>query len=148
MKFNIINKYSDIHNVITECSDSFYDQKENNKQFIKNMTEKFSKYANFVLVTSETNEIIGFAAYYSNDLENMHAFLSMIIIKSAFSSKGVGSALLKYIISDCIDKGMKNIALEVNKNNSIAISFYKKFGFVFTDENAKSYFMVLNFSNN
>ena len=64
-------------------------------------------------------------------------------IKSKYRNKGLGSLLFKNIESYFVDKRIRRCFLEVNKNNNIAINFYKKIGFVYI-KNIKNYYKVNN----
>lgn len=46
-----------------------------------------------------------------------------------YRGKGIGSMLLKEVISLCRAKGLEKIELDVYAENSAAIALYKKFGF-------------------
>ena len=52
-------------------------------------------------------------------------------IKSKYRSKGFGLLLFKKVESYFVDKKICKCFLEVNKNNNLAINFYKKIGFVY-----------------
>ena len=43
--------------------------------------------------------------------------------------KGFSKALIDYLIEECINKKCAKIFLEVNENNDVAISLYKRYGF-------------------
>jgi len=64
-------------------------------------------------------------------------------IKSKYRNKGLGSLLFKKIESYFVDKRIRRCFLEVNKNNNLAINFYKKIGFVYI-KNIKNYYKVNN----
>lgn len=50
-------------------------------------------------------------------------------IKPAFQGKGLGKKLLGEVIRVLEREGIRRVFLEVNKENKIAYSLYKKFGF-------------------
>jgi len=52
-----------------------------------------------------------------------------IVTKKTYRSNGVGTLLLKSIISLCSNLDVKKINLEVNEENLTAIHLYEKFGF-------------------
>ena len=64
-------------------------------------------------------------------------------IKSKYRNKGLGSLLFKRVESSFVDKKIRRCFLEVNKNNNLAINFYKKIGFVYI-KNIKNYYKVNN----
>jgi len=51
-------------------------------------------------------------------------------IKSKYRNKGFGLLLFKKVELYFVDKKICKCFLEVNKNNNLAINFYKKIGFV------------------
>ena len=64
-------------------------------------------------------------------------------IKSKYRNKGFGLLLFKKIESLFVDKKICRCFLEVNKNNNLAINFYKKIGFVYI-KNIKNYYKINN----
>jgi len=64
-------------------------------------------------------------------------------IKSKYRNKGFGLLLFKKVESYFADKKICKCFLEVNKNNNLAINFYKKIGFVYL-KNIKNYYKVNN----
>lgn len=56
-----------------------------------------------------------------------HDYIEGLFIHSDFWNKGIGSELLNYVL-----KIKKELRLQVYENNSNAIKFYKKHGFVIT----------------
>ena len=72
----------------------------------------------------EDNKIIGYIEYaciYDK------GELNYIFIDPKYRSKGYGIKLLNYMFNDL--KGVTNITLEVNVNNTNAIKLYQKSGF-------------------
>ena len=64
-------------------------------------------------------------------------------IKSKYRNKGFGLLLFKKVELYFKDKKICKCFLEVNKNNKLAINFYKKIGFVYI-KNIKNYYKVNN----
>ncbi len=64
-------------------------------------------------------------------------------IKSKYRNKGFGLLLFKKVELYFADKKICKCFLEVNKNNSLAINFYKKIGFVYI-KNIKNYYKINN----
>ncbi len=79
---------------------------------------------------------------FFRDLMDEAEILSLEI-KSKYRNKGLGSLLFKKIESYFVDKRIRRCFLEVNKNNNLAINFYKKIGFVYI-KNIKNYYKVNN----
>lgn len=56
-------------------------------------------------------------------------YVTNVAVLPSFRRKGIGNALLEYVINDC-KKELEFISLEVRASNDAAISLYKKFGFI------------------
>ena len=72
------------------------------------------------------NNIVGFIIYriILDEAEIMN-----VVIDTPFRRKHFGKELLNNAITDFLNKNVKNIFLEVRKNNLIAINLYKEYGF-------------------
>lgn len=128
--FNILSKFTDMLGSLQKGED-----------YIEKMSLKFSEYAT-VLAMYYGDNLIAFSSFYCNDQESKQAFLSMIAVSRGFEGKGYGRTMLKVVEQNCIKSGMTALVLEVNKNNSNAINFYEKNGFVFLSrETDNSFFM-------
>ena len=57
------------------------------------------------------------------------AFLSMIVVLPEYQGHGCGSRLVTEVEHECVDDGMKILAVEVRTDNERAIRFYKERGF-------------------
>jgi ribosomal-protein-alanine acetyltransferase len=89
--------------------------------------ELSNQFSNFYIATvPESKKIIGYIIYWiiENDLEIHH-----FAVKNEFQQKGVGSALIQYLLTDARKKKVKQIFLEVRRSNFKAIQFYNKFCF-------------------
>lgn len=56
-------------------------------------------------------------------------YVTNIAVPPEYRRKGIGKALLQYVINDC-ENQLEFISLEVRVSNGAAISLYNKFGFV------------------
>lgn len=72
------------------------------------------------------NEIVAFAGVkiFLDDADIMN-----IVVKKNYRNNGVGTILLKKLISLCNELNLQSLSLEVNEENLSAINLYKKFGF-------------------
>ena len=102
---------------------SFLSIEDIKKEFINN---PFARYIIYIY----NNKVIGYI-YYSDIYDRIE--INYFYILEEYRSFGYGKKLLKYLI----DNNKKNITLEVNENNIVAINIYKLFGFkqVATREN-------------
>lgn len=98
-----------------------------------------------MLTILQNEEIIGFIAFYSNDLISKVAYITLVAVSPEHRGKSIGKKLILECIRISVMNGMTKIKLEVNKNNENAICFYKKCGFALLEEcSEKSYFMQRN----
>jgi len=63
-----------------------------------------------------------------------------------YRKRGIGTLLMKKMISYLIEKGYNQTSLSVDKEN-YAVSMYKNLGFEIIDENKKDYIMLLKLKN-
>ena len=52
-----------------------------------------------------------------------------IAVEPDLRGRGIGSALMQFLIDECKNRSVKEIFLEVRTTNAGAIALYKKFGF-------------------
>ena len=79
----------------------------------------------------EAEKMVGFIAYYLNE-QVKEFYITLICVDSAYQTNGIGSQMLDKLIRIARQSRIscETIALEVNKQNCKAYSFYKKHGFV------------------
>ncbi len=82
----------------------------------------FSKY--FIYV--EESNIIGFVNYF--DIYDRFE-IANIFVEDIYRNKKIGSKMLEHLIMLGEKKNIKNITLEVKKDNFAAINLYKKYYF-------------------
>ena len=104
---------------------------------------KLNKFATILTYYSKS-KLIGFIAYYSNEILNRNAYLTLVIIDKDFRGEGIAKLLLESSISDIINRGFIHYKLEVLKTNIIAIKFYKKYGFSIEEDRGDLWLMNLN----
>ena len=92
--------------------------------YIEKMIEKA-----IVIIATYNKEDIGFIAIYCNDIKNKIAYITSLSVKKEFQSKKIGKNLVEIAIQCAIERNMSSIELEVQKENSLVMSFYSKFGF-------------------
>ncbi len=82
----------------------------------------------FSIVAELDGKIVGHAVVSSiNDRE-----VSLCIyVRKGYRSKGIGSAMVKFLIEHCRAMGYDGIWVVTEKNNIKAINFFKKLGFRF-----------------
>lgn len=78
------------------------------------------------LVCKENNKMLGFLIF--SPIKPEAHLLSIAVIETQ-QYKGIGSLLLKSMISQCKAMGINQVFLEVRASNEKAIGFYQKYGF-------------------
>lgn len=94
-----------------------------NNEIIKDLNNNvFSKY--FIYV--EESNIIGFVNYF--DIYDRYEIVN-IFVTATYRNKKIGSKMLEHLIKLGEKQNIKNITLEVKKDNIVAINLYKKYNF-------------------
>jgi ribosomal-protein-alanine N-acetyltransferase len=78
------------------------------------------------LVCKEDNKMLGFLIF--SPIKPEAHLLSIAVIETQ-QYKGIGSLLLKSMISQCKAMDINQVFLEVRASNEKAIGFYQKYGF-------------------
>lgn len=84
----------------------------------------------YILIQYNQKEIEGFIMFYANDLRDFKAYIPLVAVRAKYHKKGVGNNLIKETIKLIGNGQMKIIMVKTWKDNSAAISLYKKYGFV------------------
>ena len=142
-----ISKITDI-NLLIKClfffDSSFFPSLSKTVDSIEKYAYKLYKNAQSYYIMNQENEFIGFAIFYCNDKITKIGYLTLISVNDKYLHKGIGNDLLKLCIEKCKLCGMKQLKLEVYRNNKNAFKFYIKNGFEIIEENCFSYYMVKN----
>ena len=76
---------------------------------------------------SVDKKIVGFIEYsliyYRCELDNLY-------VLEDYRRKGIATCLINYMIEEIRKQNLKNITLEVRRDNYKAINLYKKYGFI------------------
>ena len=123
MKVKIENMTLDDLNLIADNLEDNFDNFWNYNILKQELLNKNSIY---FVAKNEDNDILGFAGFLTILDE---ANITNIVIKKSFRNQGIGSLLLKHLISVCTEHNLQSITLEVNEHNINAINLYKKFNF-------------------
>jgi len=79
-----------------------------------------------VLVAEARNTLTGFAIAEFGDTK---AHLSLLAVKPAFQRRGIGLAMIEWLIESALTAGIEHINVEMRANNFAACSFYETLGF-------------------
>lgn len=85
--------------------------------------------------------MLGFIAFYANDVKNKRAFVSSIAIDPEFCRQGIGKRLFEGAMKVASDKGMDEICLEVDSGNLSAYDFYRTMGLSVMKTSEESFIM-------
>jgi ribosomal-protein-alanine N-acetyltransferase len=87
-------------------------------------------------VAVQEDRPIGFGIVW---IVSFQAQLLELAVLSDQRKKGVGSAILNYLVHAARERGCKKMELEYRENNTAAKSLYQKMGFKITGERKKFY---------
>jgi Acetyltransferases, including N-acetylases of ribosomal proteins len=96
-----------------------------------------SKYDELIVAIFD-GQVVGYSRLENNDDEKAEFG---VVVDKDFWNNGIGSYLLEDAINWAFDSPLKEIFLEVYKNNSIAIHLYQKYGFTIDSETEKTLMM-------
>lgn len=128
-----------IEKVLFEFEEYLFD-KEISVERLRKLAKKFADFGVFIVAFSGGVKV-GYVAFYCNDNINYRAYISMIVVKTAYQKKGLGTYLLKKAINIAKKNGMQSITLTVCKCNYIARDFYMRNGFEQMGENEGTLYM-------
>jgi len=112
---------------LKKCNDNFYpklDERVNLKEYSKKLFEKS--------VTFEAWEgpvLIGLVAAYLNDVENHLGYITNVSVLTDYLRTGIAAELMNICVGYAKEQNIKEIKLEVHKDNAPAIKLYKRFKF-------------------
>lgn len=111
---------------------SIYRAKGINEFILSELKNPFSQYRYFVLKWN--NELAGYAEYKVFHNIKM-VFLNIIAVNNKYKNKGVGNKLFTHAKDVFNKEGIQTIQLDVYNTNTVAINWYKSFGFIKTSSN-------------
>ena len=92
------------------------------------------------LVCEIDNELVGYVVGFTFEVNRRkHCMSIAIAMLQDYSSKRMGTELMKELIKRGKNKGITRFELDVSVKNKIAINLYKKMGFVIEGERKNSY---------
>ncbi len=98
------------------------------------LVDQVKKEKHEFFIAREHDEPIAFAAIYPKNKSSNQLFrLDKLYVNSSLHGKGIGKKMIDHIITIIKPIGASVLELNVNRNNK-AVTFYKKLGFVITQE--------------
>jgi ribosomal-protein-alanine N-acetyltransferase len=79
-----------------------------------------------VLAAETQDRLAGFAIAEFGD---NRAHLSLFAVKPAYQRRGIGLAMIKWLIDSALTAGIDHVTVEMRANNFAARSFYETLGF-------------------
>lgn len=86
----------------------------------------------------EENELLALLAFYVNFSTNF-CFITNVSVDDKLKGKKIGDSLIFQLNKYCLENNIKQIQLEVRKENIKAINFYKKHNFTILKENIDNF---------
>jgi ribosomal protein S18 acetylase RimI-like enzyme len=133
--------YQQVFDLLNRFDDKFV-PKLSEELDIENYAKKMSDNALFAVYRKESN-IVAFVAYYLN-LELSVVYITCVCVDSAFERKGLAFNLILKLKSE-YSRVVKNMALEVRKDNLRAFNLYKNLGFIIVEDRGEKWYMKINF---
>ena len=128
----------------------YFEENERNTtldQQIKNIKSGIEK-GYISLISEIDNKLVGYVIGFTFEVNRRkHCMSIAIAMLQDYSSKGMGTELMKELIKRGKDKGITRLELDVSVKNKIAINLYKKMGFVIEGERKNSYIIDGEFDN-
>lgn len=89
---------------------------------------KNSKTLDILVATTDSNQIIGYISSISYPYKV--AYIQTVAVHPKFQKKGIGQKLLNAKLRELKHKKIRKVWLLVNRQNTVALAFYLKNGFV------------------
>ena len=105
---------------------------------IPKLSEKWSRYAKFLIVKNE-EELAALIVYYENRLEKF-LYITHFVVMPNYRHMGLGHFALNHLIKS-LNNVYIHVRLKVRKENSNAQNFYKREGFEILEEHDDSYLL-------
>jgi ribosomal protein S18 acetylase RimI-like enzyme len=96
---------------------------------IKDYAEKIANKATRLEAWSG-DKLVGLLAVYCNDQQQGSAFITSVSVLKEWKGRGIAAGLMQQCIAHVRTTGMRQISLEVARDNLPAIGLYEKSGFV------------------
>jgi len=107
---------------------------------IESYCDKLMQQAEFAL-SFKQNVCQGFVAYYCNDKKTRVAYITLIMVTPEWRNKGIGKALIHFVIERARTLEFRYLDLEVTKHNKAAIALYTRLGFAKVEERKEKWLM-------
>ena len=113
-----------IEKEIIGLKDTFSDLIE--KVDIQKYSKKIAEHANVYVLKEEVT--CGLEAIYVNDRERKTAYVTLFGILATYRRRHLGARLFEHCVQEAVAFGMRELKLEVRKDNEAALKFYLREG--------------------
>lgn len=134
MRFVFLNQAEQIAQAWKNLNHAFSPPLETVIADLNIYAEKLAAYGCTIACIDHCDSILGCISFYANDTINHTAYIAEFAVNNINKKHGIGTKLINRAYDESINRGMSTIRLEVRKNNDSARVFYKKQGFVLTEE--------------
>ncbi len=138
-----VSTASEIYLHLFRCDNNF-SPRLSDRLNVESYSIKIRSNATTFEVWNSSNALIGLVAVYL-DKELKTAFITNVSVEKNYMGKGISKKLMQNSIDYLKNNFYKQVKLEVFKSNEIAISLYRKFGFIECSEEGNSIIMKLKF---
>jgi ribosomal protein S18 acetylase RimI-like enzyme len=118
----------EVYSHLKECNDYFCPQLDKRVDIEEYSTKLFEKSVTFE--AWEGNILIGLVAAYFNDAIKHSGYITTVSLINRYTGSGIASELMDICIKYAKQNNLREINLEVHKDNTKAINLYHKFGFL------------------
>jgi ribosomal protein S18 acetylase RimI-like enzyme len=133
--FNILDKsflQNHVVDFIDMCQRNMENEYWNKDNFLAELPGKW-KYS--FVVTNNPGAVMGFIIA-SDKSSSIH--IHKFVVDKPYQRSGIGSQMVNHLL----DQTARPLTLKVRKDNTQAIEFYKRHGFVVNDQKQESYSMI------
>ena len=115
-------------------------------QFIPSDSEYFEKLKNRaeLIIHQSQENILGYVFFYCNDKNKKFSYITLIGTAQAARGKGVGIGLLQSVLAISKTRGFQSCRLEVRKENTTALNFYRCAGFLSIEDRGEKILMNID----
>jgi len=129
----------EIYSHLMKCNESFITNLAKRVNLEEYSKKIFEKAVTFEAWSGDT--LVGLVAAYFNDTDGQVGYITNVSTIRTYMGKGIASELMNMCIQYAKQYNVKEIKLEVHKDNRPAINLYKEFGFM--DYKNKDDFMLM-----
>lgn len=131
---------NNIQNHLKRCNTLFYPHLSTYVN-IEEYADKIKSNA-YTFEAWDKEQLIGVVACYLNNSDTKKGYITNVSVEKNYQGKGIAKKLVQQTIDKAIALKFKTLFLEVNVNNSSAISLYQSLGFTLNGRVKDTYTMI------